>query len=234
MPLRDFFLSKEAQIRLPNVDEILNLGYMVHVADDESAGEAARSLAKQSLQEFMELKATNEIETAYLQSARGVMLSMGRGITRKKKEWEKALIEAESDRKKKLTQMNESQTNNFWLSLVWRLLGPITLALLGYVTAQAISYMIPAFVSSQTGRFAPSVVLGLVFVFMGRWISYWMYTRKRDAIDLEFRSRSFQAQLAYDFGKLQEYRLYREQLCEAWREYSGEEYPQKASYALVM
>jgi len=45
MALRHF-LTPEAKVRLPNVDEVLNLGYAVHVADDPASGEEARSLAR--------------------------------------------------------------------------------------------------------------------------------------------------------------------------------------------
>jgi hypothetical protein len=40
--------------------------------------------------------------------------------------------------------------------------------------------------------------------------------------------------LTYEIGKLKEFRQYRKQLCEAWQQYTGEEYPITASYQMVM
>jgi hypothetical protein len=42
------------------------------------------------------------------------------------------------------------------------------------------------------------------------------------------------AYLTYEIGKLKEYRQCRQQLCEAWLQYTGEEYPATASYCMVM
>ena len=233
MALRHF-LTPEAKVRLPNVDEVLNLGYAVHVADDPASGEEARSLARRVLDRFYSLRASNDTETAYLSSAEGIMLSMGRGITRRKQQWEKTLRQAEADRVAELVRLRAERFNNAYLNLIWSLVQPGFLLALGYVTAQIVGLLVPEQVAEATGHRAPSIAFGLLFMLLGKWVSYMLLEKKRDEIELECRARSFQAQLAYDYGKLSEFRLYREQLCEAWKQYTDEEYPQTASYSMIM
>ena len=57
---------------------------------------------------------------------------------------------------------------------------------------------------------------------------------QRNKIESEYNSRCYLAFLTYEIGKLKEFRQYRRQLCEAWLQYAGEEYPITASYQMVM
>jgi hypothetical protein len=57
---------------------------------------------------------------------------------------------------------------------------------------------------------------------------------QRNKIESEYNSRCYLAFLTYEIGKLKEFRQYRKQLCEAWLEYTGEEFPITASYCMVM
>jgi hypothetical protein len=57
---------------------------------------------------------------------------------------------------------------------------------------------------------------------------------QRNKIESEYNSRCYLAFLTYESGKLREFKQYRRQLCEAWLQYTGEEYPITASYQMVM
>src|SRR6266446_124309 len=152
-------LSPEAKIRLPNVDEALNIGYAVHSADDPAlrdklTQENARIVAKK----FLALEAQpGSPDEAYLNSVRAIVLSQARGIARRKERYIQDLKAAQLRRR-----------------------------------------------------------------------------MQRNKIESEYNSRCYLAFLTYEIGKLKEFRQYRKQLCEAWLEYTGEEYPITASYQMVM
>ena len=108
------------------------------------------------------------------------------------------------------------------------------LGLSGYLFAHVIGAFVPEDVASQTGTKVPSILMGLVFVAIGRSVSFYLSDLQRNRIETEYNSRCYLAFLTYEIGKLTEYRQYRKQLCEAWLQYAGEEFPVTASYAMVM
>jgi hypothetical protein len=120
------------------------------------------------------------------------------------------------------------------LNSAWQLLAPAILGLSGYLIAKIFSLAVPTDVAEQTGNRMPAVVLGLVFVLVGRYLSYWLHEQKRNEIEVQYRSNCYNADLRYELGKQEEYRLYRTKLCEQWKQYTGEEYPSVASYEMVM
>lgn len=228
-------LGLESKIRLPNVDEILDIGYAAHAADDPLLRDTeAQAMAKQIVAQFMALEPRGDTETAYIACARGTVLSHGRALTRRKQTWEKALLRARQVREARLERIKESRFQNGGLNLAWRLLVPVILGLTGYLFARVISFFVPIEIASQTGHKIPSILMGLVFVFIGRSISFWWSDFQRGVIELEYNSQIYQADMAYELGKSMEHKQCRARLCEAWKQYTGEEYPSTASYELVM
>ena len=108
------------------------------------------------------------------------------------------------------------------------------LGLSGYLFAHLIAVFVPEEVATQTGSRIPAILMGLVFVAIGRSIGFYMNELQRNKIEAEYNSRCYLAFLTYEIGKLKEFRQYRKQLCEAWLQYTGEEYPITASYQMVM
>ena len=229
-------LSPEAKIRLPNVDEALNIGYAIHSADDPAlrdklTQENARLVAKK----FLALEAQpGSPDEAYLNSVRAIVLSQARGISRRKERYIQDLKAAQLRRRRQRNSIRQSRRSNDWLSSAWRLLGPLILGLSGYLSAHLLAVFVPEEVATQTGSRVPAILMGLVFVAIGRSVGYYLNEMQRNKIESEYNSRCYLAFLTYEIGKLKEFRQYRKQLCEAWLQYTGEEYPITASYQMVM
>ena len=229
-------LSPEAKIRLANVDEALNIGYAIHSADDPAlrdklTQENARLVAKK----FLALEAQpGSPDEAYLNSVRAIVLSQARGISRRKERYIQDLKAAQLRRRRQRNSIRQSRRSNDWLSSAWRLLGPLILGLSGYLSAHLLAVFVPEEVATQTGSRIPAILMGLVFVAIGRSVGYYLNEMQRNKIESEYNSRCYLALLTYEIGKLKEFRQYRKQLCEAWLQYTGEEYPITASYQMVM
>ncbi len=233
-------LSPEAKVRLPNVDEALNIGYAIHSADDPAlrdklTQEDARLVAKK----FLALEAEpGSPDEAYLNCVlncvRAIVLSHARGISRRKERYIQDLKAAQLRRRRQRNSIRQSRRSNDWLSSAWRLLGPLILGLSGYLSAHLLAVFVPDEVATQTGSRIPAILMGLVFVAIGRSIGFYLNEMQRNKIESEYNSRCYLAFLTYEIGKLKEFRQYRKQLCEAWLEYTGEEYPITASYCMVM
>jgi hypothetical protein len=229
-------LSPEAKIRLPNVDEALNIGYAMHSADDPALhGKVAQQNARIVVQKFLALDAaTGTPEEGYLNCVRAIVHSQARGIARRKERYVQDLKGAQLQRRRQRNAIREARRSSDWLNSAWRLLGPLILGLAGYLSAHIIGLFVPEDVSAQTGSRIPAILMGLVFVAIGRSCGFYMGEMQRNKIEAEYNSRCYLAFLTYELGKLKEFRQYRKQLCEAWQEYTGEEFPVTASYQMVM
>lgn len=229
-------LSPEAKISLPNVDEALNIGYAMHSADDPAlAGRLSQEHARLVVRQFLALRAqAGSPEEGYLNCVRAIVLSQGRGISRRKERYIADLKAAQQQRRRKRNAIREARRSSDWLNSAWRLLGPVILALSGFLSAHLIGTMVPRDVAAETGSRIPAILLGLVFVAIGRSVGFYMMEMQRNKIEAEYNSRCYMAYLSYEIGKLKEFRQYRRQLCEAWLEYTGEVYPVTASYQMVM
>ena len=229
-------LSPEAKIRLPNVDEALNIGYAIHSADDpvlrdKVAQENARLVAKR----FLALEAQpGSPDEAYLNCVRAIVHSQARGIGRRKGQYIQDLKAAQVRRRRQRNSLREARRSSDWLNSAWRLLVPLILGLTGYLLAHLMAVFVPEEVATQTGSRIPAILMGLVFVAIGRSVGFYLDEMQRNKIESEYNSRCYLAFLSYEIGKLKEFRQYRKQLCEAWLQYAGEEYPITASYQMVM
>ncbi len=228
-------LGRESRIRLPNVDEILDLGYAAHAADDPALKDSeAQSNAKRIIARFIAMEPRNDTEAAYLACAQAIVLAHGRALARRKRAWEKSLDAARTEREHQLDRIRQSRHQNSWLSAGWRLVGPLILGLSGYLMARILAFIVPPEIATQTGHNVPSILMGLVFVFIGRSVGFWMSDQQRSAIELHYDARCYQADIAYELGKREDHRYYRARLCEAWKQYTDEDYPTTASYEMVM
>jgi hypothetical protein len=229
-------LSPEAKIRLPNVDEALNIGYAIHSADDPALrNKIAQQNARIVVERFLSLKTEpGSPDEAYLTCVRAIVHSQARGITRRKEQYIQDLKAAQLRRRRQRNSIRQARRSNDWLNSAWRLLGPVILGLSGYLFAHLFAVFVPDEVATQTGSRIPAILMGLVFVAIGRSIGFYMNEMRRNKIESEYNSRCYLAFLTYEIGKLKEFRQYRGQLCEAWLQYTGEEYPITASYQMVM
>jgi len=229
-------LSPEAKIRLPNVDEALNVGYAIHSADDPALrNKIAQQNAQIVVERFLSLEAeAGSPEEAYLTCVRAIVHSQARGISRRKEQYIQDLKAAQLRRRRQRNSIRQRRRSNDLLNSAWRLLGPVILGLSGYLFAQFFAVFVPEEVATQTGSRIPAILMGLVFVAIGRSVGFYVNEMRRNKIESEYNSRCYLAFLTYEIGKLKEFRQYRGQLCEAWLQYTGEAYPITASYQMVM
>ena len=229
-------MSPEAKIRLPNVDEALNVGYAIHSADDPALRDkVAQQNARIVLKKFLAVETEpGSPEDAYLNCVRAIVHSQARGIARRKERYIQDLKAAQLRRRRQRNSIRQSRRSNDWLNSAWRLLGPVILGLSGYLFAHLLAAFVPEEMATQTGSRIPAILMGLVFVAIGRSIGFYLNEAQRNKIESEYNSRCYLAFLTYESGKLREFKQYRRQLCEAWLQYTGEEYPITASYQMVM
>jgi len=191
-------MSAEAKIRLPSVDEALNLGYAFHAADNpDLKGSAQGQLAQTIKDEFLALKSEQgTAESAYLDCVRSVVHSHAGGITRRKRDWMSKHKDALEEMHYLEERIRESRKRSDWLSYVWRLLGPAILAISGYLFAQLLSPVVPEDWATHTGTKLPAIMIGLVFVFIGRSVGFWFYDLQHAKIKSEYNRRCYLADLA--------------------------------------
>jgi hypothetical protein len=160
--------------------------------------------------------------------------SQARGIARRKERYTHDLKAAQMQRRRQRNAIREARRSSDWLNSAWRLLGPVILGLAGFLSAHLIGGFVPKEMAAETGSKIPAILMGLVFVAIGRSIGFYLDEMARNKIEAEYNSRCYLAFLTYEIGKLKEFRQYRKQLCEAWLQYTGEDYPITASYQMVM
>ena len=234
--LSALYLKPESKIKLPNVDEALNIGYAMHSADDPAIkNKVIQQNARAIVENFLALDAEpGTPEAAYLNCVRAIVHSQARGITRRKTQYTRDLKAAEYRRRQQRQRIRQSRRSTDWLNSAWRLVGPVILAVSGYLFAHVLGLLVPPEVASETGTKVPAVLMALVFVAIGRSLSFYLIDLQRNKIETEYNSRCYMAFVSYEIGKLKEYRQCRQQLCEAWLQYTGEEYPVTASYQMIM
>jgi hypothetical protein len=234
MQSSEFRLGQEAKIRLPNVDEVLDKGYALHAADDPAlVNTEAQKDARHIIEEFRALKSRNDTEAAYLSAARGIVLAFGRAISRRKQQWSQSLEAARVEREQTLEQMRESTNQKAWLvTFIWKIMPMIVLVLTGIAVAQTSNYLPEDATKMLT--WIISLVVGGIFALIGRLIGTWFRDLRRNAIEVRYNAQLFRAHILYEEGKANELRYYRTRMCEAWKQYTGEEFPRTASYEMVM
>src|SRR6266403_1941494 len=104
-------LKPESRIKLPNVDEALNIGYAVHSADDPALkNKMTRHNACVIVQNFLAIETEpGSPEEAYLTCVRAIVHSQARGITRRKARYTRDLKAAEYRRRQQRQRIRQSR-----------------------------------------------------------------------------------------------------------------------------
>src|SRR5579864_4296653 len=113
-PFSPFFLKPESRIKLPNVDEALNIGYALHSAEDAALKHRlAQHNAHLVVEKFLALKTEPDTpEEAYLSCVRAIVHSHARGITRRKEQYIRDLKAAEWRRRQQRQRVRMSRRSN--------------------------------------------------------------------------------------------------------------------------
>lgn len=230
----EFRLGQEAKIRLPNVDEVLDKGYALHAADDPALLDTeAQKDARHIIEEFRALQPRTDTEAAYLSAARGIVLAYGRAISRRKQQWSQSLEAARVEREQAIEQMRDSTNQKAWLvTFIWKIMPMIVLVLTGIAVTQTSNYLPED--ATKILTWIISLVVGGIFALIGRLIGTRLRDLRRNALEVRYNAQLFRAHILYEEGKASELRYYRTRMCEAWKQYTGDEFPRTASYAMVM
>jgi hypothetical protein len=120
------------------------------------------------------------------------------------------------------------------LQITWNLVSGAVLALGGFLFGKVVSLIIPATVAAKTGHFGPASLMGLLFLGAGIALKFYLQESCRTQVEDEYALRVAEARDQFHVGRLAEYRLYRQRLVEAWKQYGGEDYPETLSYEHIM
>jgi len=161
-------LGQEAKIRLPNVDEVMDIGYALHASDDPALRDTeAQKLARQIVDDFRVLHPENYTEAAYLSCARSIVLAFGRAISRRKEQWKDQLRAAQLERQQAVEKMRETSVKNAWLlAFFWKIMPAIMLFMTGLVITQTVDPL-PSD-ATKTMTWVASVIGGGLLALIGR------------------------------------------------------------------
>lgn len=246
-------LNEAARMRLPNVDEVVNLGHAMHLADDSTLeGKHSQTVARNRVKLFLEIQTdAGTPERAYYECVSDIANSIGRGITRRKEQYLERLETALEERNFRKELLRESRKGGRGLNAGWYILRPLALFVGGILIAQILGIFTPIGTMVHTAAAAQSssmavggwisliinmlasFLAGIAFLLVGKSISIYWASYKSAQIGDSFRSMCYLAELAYEEAKLRELTLFRRQLCQAWKLYTGEEYPDTISYQNV-
>jgi hypothetical protein len=228
-------LSPEARIRLPDIDEALDKGHAIHGADDPAlAGTNSQKLAQRIVDDFFALRPTPDTaEVPYLSAIHDIARGYGRALTRERTLWAKEIAAAEAERKRRDSQIR-SRWESQGIGVMWKFLGPLILGLSGFLVAHTLGVTVLGDVADKTGTGIPSAIATLASILAGRILSRWWYDRRRDLIANACKVRLQLADEAYELAKLREFKHWRQKGVETWEQYTGEPYPERASYQMVM
>jgi len=226
----------EERITLPDVEEALYIGYAHYVASDMSlVGTADHDLALRIVRDFEKIGAQpGTAAYAYLQCVHGVVLSYSRALRRRRSDWSKAVEHAEAEYRRHMTSRRDGALMYLPLQVAWNLASGASLALGGFLVGQVVSLVIPSAVAAKTGNYGPASLMGLVFLAGGIALKFYLQESRRTQVEDAYALRIAEARDEFYIGRLNEYRLYRQRLVEAWKQYGGEEYPATLSYEHIM
>lgn len=229
------YLSPDSRLRLPDVEETLDIGHAIHASGDpELKGTLDQKLAIEIVKEFIALKAINDDEVPYLRAIKSIARSYGRALTRRKKIYLEQLEAAREERDRKQSLISGKKLVAQGWQVVWKFLAPVILALSGFLVARILGGIVPVSVSEKTGENLPAALMSLAFLFVGRMVKQWYDDRQRARVTSEYSARCYMAFSEYETGKLREFTLWRQRLIEEWETYTNAKYTNKASYQMIM
>jgi hypothetical protein len=208
----------------------------------------SRLIAELRLQNFREINSLTKVgtpERAWYDCVMDVATIIGRGISRYKEQHLKDLEELLEMRNNKLQEIRHSRKSGDNLSAGWWLMKPAALWLCGFLLAQFVGLVLPLSNLTPTGdepgilikvviNVASSIVFGLIFMWIGRSVSYYVLSFKRARVEHDYQAIKHQIIMTYEDNKLRQFNQYRKVLCGAYLLYFGEEPPETVSYEMVM
>ncbi len=219
----------------------INYGYALHASDDQELKDTNEGATAQMLADkFRNLSAEpGTPDESYLTQVQLVILSHARGITRRKKIQIQELRDAKVESDERLGRI-QSRGLTTWLNVLYTrggmmIFATVFMGAIGYLMAQTIGPFLVEYLpdDSKAGG-PPSKLAAVFFAGVGKYLSTRWSDLTQNRIVEMYDRRVFEARTVYEQGKLDEIRIHREKLMFLWKEYMGTDYPETASYALVI
>ena len=203
-------------------DRVLDAAYALHVvatATPEEQGQEIYRMARQIVEDFHRLCAGvlyGSPEWAFLFSLQQIMVSLAKGIGRRKRELEERVRVAKEKRERRLRELTSNTIKAGFLKAGWRV---ILWGGLGYVMTHT---LLPKdSMAEHASPTYPSLAVAIACVLIGSFIrarvTNSQYTRIYDACE----SAQLQAQTAYNKGALEEYRRAKRDAARAWERFTN-------------
>lgn len=217
---------------------VMELGYALHVVDDPlSAGTKARRLAEQLIDALMAARAPEgSPDHVYLCKARAIILSLGRGITRRKMSYRHDMEAADSYRALELSRIDSERTQSFWSNLLYRTLlsGGIGFALMESLLPFVHLHFQHNGSSVQMTGLAPSMLLALIFAAGSKVAFSKLEDIRYRSVFQHYEWIRLQAIHGYERGKLKEFERNYVEIKRVWRDYTGRDAPRSVTFATVI
>lgn len=227
-----------------NINNVLELGYVLHVVNEEEANVLAGKppstsgqIARRQINDLMRLKASpNTKDDEYLLKVRSIILSLGRGITRRKEAYKQEIKNAEQFKIEALKQYNLNRTEIFWKTVATRafLAGGIGIALMQTLLALFEIKLTANSNALNDAGLAPSVFVGLIFIGLTKVVTQKLDDFKLSNIYTHYDWLVHQAQLNYVTGKLNEYKRAENEVTKYWHEYTKKRVPKTINFSNVL
>ena len=223
-------VGDNASIRELNPEQVLRYGYCLHVADDAHAKGTLRAEgAAGNARRFLALTATPHTpEDIYLQVAQTTAVSYAGAIANLKRSLFRELDAATEERVQVERKIRGNRGWSIVSSGLMKYLMQIGMAGvvfgIGFSLANTIAPFVPDEMAQGTGKQAPSILSGLVFIVIGRWATAMWDDRRRTRIADHFAARWENAWDLYGEMRVRTFRNHYSDLLEAWKRFTGVDY----------
>lgn len=220
-PPRDASHTTIPDVSFLGPDRVLDAAYALHVVDSASPEEREREIyhmAKHIIDDFHRLYEGVEhggAEWVFLYSVQQIMVSLAKGIGRRKRILEERIAAAKEKRDRRLKAISSNTIKMGLLKACWRVL---LWGGLGYLLTHS---MLPnkADMEKASPAYA-SLAAAIAFVLIGTFIRARVTSAHYNGIYNGYESDQLRAQAAYNEGALEEYRRAKRDAARVWEHYT--------------
>lgn len=202
-------------------DRVLDAAYALHVVDSAAPEEREREIyhmAKHIIDDFHRLYETmgpGSPEWVFLYSVQQIMVSLAKGIGRRKRILEERIAAAKEKRDRRLKAISSNTFKIGLLKACWRV---VLWGGLGYLLTHS---MLPNKVEMEKATPAyASLAAAIAFVLIGTFVRARVTSLQYNGIYNGYESDQLRAQAAYNEAALEEYRRAKRDAARAWERYT--------------
>jgi len=204
-------MAEEAQKSEPafgwlTPEKALDYGYDLHVVNDPYASDMSRKIAQKALDYLLAYNPPHDTSDGWYYSAvLSNVVSLGNGITRRKRSLAAKLESIHNLEQLWLGQLDKSQFWSLLLKVMWRYGGPIAMGFTVFFLTKFLSIIgiVPTMLLNEHGHTETiaSILVALVAGGIYGAISNWYNNYRTNRLNTEIRSLRFEAEQEYAEGK---------------------------------